>query len=181
MKPLRLELSAFGPYAGLCAVDFASLGPSGLFLITGDTGAGKTTLFDGISYALFGETSGENRKNGGLRSDFAPPETRTEVTLTFSHRGEVYTVTRRPEQSRPKKRGEGLIHQAAEAELFLPDGRTVSKTTEVTAEITALLRFDYTQFKQLCMLAQGEFLRLLLADSKSRGEILRRIFGTGIL
>ena len=179
MKPLRLELSAFGPYAGLCAVDFASLGPSGLFLITGDTGAGKTTLFDGISYALFGETSGENRKNGGLRSDFAPPETRTEVTLTFSHRGEVYT--RRPEQSRPKKRGEGLIHQAAEAELFLPDGRTVSKTTEVTAEITALLRFDYTQFKQLCMLAQGEFLRLLLADSKSRGEILRRIFGTGIL
>ena len=117
MKPLRLELSAFGPYAGLCAVDFASLGPSGLFLITGDTGAGKTTLFDGISYALFGETSGENRKNGGLRSDFAPPETRTEVTLTFSHRGEVYTVTRRPEQSRPKKRGEGLIHQAAEAEL----------------------------------------------------------------
>ncbi len=181
MKPLRLELSAFGPYAGLCAVDFASRGPSGLFLITGDTGAGKTTLFDGISYALFGETSGENRKNGGLRSDFAPPETRTEVTLTFSHRGEVYTVTRRPEQSRPKKRGEGLIHQAAEAELFLPDGRTVSKTTEVTAEITALLRFDYTQFKQLCMLAQGEFLRLLLADSKSRGEILRRIFGTGIL
>ncbi len=181
MKPLRLELCAFGPYAGRCEVDFERLGPSGLFLITGDTGAGKTTLFDGISYALFGETSGENRKGSGLRSDFASPDLRTEVTLTFSHRGETYTVTRRPEQSRPKKRGEGLMHQAAEAELYKSDGRCVTKAVEVTAEIVSLLRFDYPQFKQLCMLAQGEFLRLLLADSKSRGEILRRIFGTGIL
>lgn len=181
MKPLRLELCAFGPYAGRCEVDFEKLGPSGLFLITGDTGAGKTTLFDGISYALFGETSGENRKGSGLRSDFASPDIRTEVTLTFSHRREIYTVVRRPEQSRPKKRGEGWIHQAAEAELYQPDGRCITKAAEVTAEMVSLLRFDYHQFKQLCMLAQGEFLRLLLADSKSRGEILRRIFGTGIL
>ena len=107
MKPLRLELSAFGPYAGLCAVDFASLGPSGLFLITGDTGAGKTTLFDGISYALFGETSGENRKNGGLRSDFAPPETRTEVTLTFSHRGRSIPLPAGPNRAVPKNGGKG--------------------------------------------------------------------------
>lgn len=178
MKPLQLIMSAFGPYAGRCEVDFTCFGSGGLFLITGDTGAGKTTLFDGISYALFGQTSGENRTNDGLRSDFAAPETDTFVTLVFSHRGQTYTVTRRPEYQRPKRRGEGVTRQAAEAELLLPQGNPVTKTNEVTRAIEELLRFNYAQFKQLCMLAQGEFLKLLLADSADRAQIFRRIFDT---
>ena len=181
MKPVSLEMGAFGPYAGKCTVDFTRFGGSGLFLITGDTGAGKTTIFDGISYALFGETSGENRQNTGLRSDFAAPDARTYVTLTFTHRGETYTVTRSPEYMRPKLRGEGEVRQAAEAELLLPGGKSVSKSIEVTARIEELLHINYKQFKQLCMLAQGEFLKLLLAGSKERAEIFRRIFGTDIL
>ncbi len=180
MKPLKLTMSAFGPYAGTVEVDFTRLGSGGLFLITGDTGAGKTTIFDGISYALFGETSGENRGGDGLRSDFADPSADTFVSLCFEHRGKTYTVTRKPEYSRPKRRGEGLTRQPADAELLLPDEPPVVKTGEVTRRITALLRFNYKQFKQLCMLAQGEFLRLLLAGSDERAEIFRRIFDTGI-
>lgn len=181
MKPVSLEMCAFGPYAGRCTVDFTRFGGNGLFLITGDTGAGKTTIFDGISYALFGETSGENRQNAGLRSDFASPETRTYVTLTFTHRGKTYTVTRCPEYVRPKLRGEGEVRQAAEAELLLPDGKSVAKTIEVTSRVEEILHINYKQFKQLCMLAQGEFLKLLLAGSKERSEIFRRIFDTDIL
>lgn len=180
MKPLLLTLSAFGPYAGECTVDFTRFGGSGLFLITGDTGAGKTTLFDGITYALYGEASGEIRGGDGLRSDFASPETETFVTLEFEHRGKRYTVTRRPEYTRPKRRGEGSTRQPASAELWLPDGSTVSRLMEVTARITEILRLNYKQFKQLCMLAQGEFRRLLLAGSDERTEILRRLFDTGL-
>ena len=181
MKPRRLVMNAFGPYAGRCEVDFTRFRPGGLFLITGDTGAGKTTIFDGISYALFGESSGQNRSGDGLRSDFAPPEEDTFVTLEFEHRGKIYTVTRRPEYQRPKKRGEGFTRQPAEAELILPDGPPVAKTNEVTRCVVEILRFNYKQFKQLCMLAQGEFLRLLLAGSDERAEIFRRIFDTGIV
>ena len=180
MKPLLLTLSAFGPYAGECTVDFTRFGGGGLFLITGDTGAGKTTLFDGITYALYGEASGEIRGGDGLRSDFASPETETFVTLEFEHRGKRYTVTRRPEYTRPKRRGEGSTRQPASAELWLPDGSTVSRLMEVTARITEILRLNYKQFKQLCMLAQGEFRRLLLAGSDERTEILRRLFDTGL-
>ena len=180
MKPLLLTLSAFGPYAGECTVDFTRFGGSGLFLITGDTGAGKTTLFDGITYALYGEASGEIRGGDGLRSDFASPETETFVTLEFEHRGKRYTVTRRPEYTRPKRRREGSTRQPASAELWLPDGSTVSRLMEVTARITEILRLNYKQFKQLCMLAQGEFRRLLLAGSDERTEILRRLFDTGL-
>ena len=180
MKPILLIMSAFGPYADRCEVDFTRLGGSGLFLITGDTGAGKTTIFDGISYALFGETSGETRGGDSLRSDFAAPQTDTFVHLRFEHRGKIYTVIRRPEYNRPKKRGEGFTRQPAEAELLLPDAPPVTKMFEVTRRVTEILRFNYKQFKQLCMLAQGEFLRLLLAGSDERADIFRRIFGTGI-
>lgn len=180
MRPLILTMQAFGPYAGCCTVNFSRLGSGGIFLITGDTGAGKTTIFDGISYALFGETSGENRGQDGLRSDFAAPDTPAFVKLEFEHREKIYTVTRRPEYNRPKKRGEGFIKQAAEAELLLPDEPPVVKTTEVTRRIVDILHFDYAQFKQLCMLAQGEFLCLLLADSDERADIFRKIFDTSV-
>lgn len=176
MKPVRLVLSAFGPYAGRTEVDFSRL--HGVFLITGDTGAGKTTLFDAIAYALFGECSGENRQTGSLRSDFADPRAETAVTLEFTHRGLSYTVSRKPEQLLPKRRGEGFTRRPAEAELLLPDAPPVYKAQEVTRRIEDILRLTYPQFKQLCMLAQGEFLRLLLAEQKQREDILRRLFGT---
>lgn len=180
MKPLKLTLSAFGPYAGTQVVDFTRFGGRGLFLIAGDTGAGKTTVFDGITYALFGEASGSVRGGDGLRSDFALPETDTFAELIFEHRGLVYTLRRSPEYERPKLRGEGVTKQPAYAELACPGGRTVSKVNEVTKAVEELLRIDRQQFKQLCMLAQGEFLKLLLASSGDRAEIFRRIFDTGI-
>ncbi|HIZ20894.1 MAG TPA: SMC family ATPase [Firmicutes bacterium] len=180
MKPILLIMSAFGPYAGRCDVDFTKLGGRGLFLITGDTGAGKTTIFDGISYALFGEASGSRRGGEGLRSDFAPPEAETFVSLAFEHRGQRYLVRRSPEYARPKRRGEGTTRQPAAAELTYPDGRVVAKVGEVTRCIEELLRLNHRQFSQICMLAQGEFLRLLLAGSDERAEIFRRIFDTGV-
>lgn len=180
MKPQVLTISAFCSYAGVCTLDFTRFGDGGLILITGDTGAGKTTIFDAISYALFGESSGAARGGDSLRSDYAAPETDTFVTLTFTHRGKTYTVTRRPEYVRPKRRGAGFTRQPAEAELLRPDGPPVAKVGEVTRYVEELLRFNYKQFKQLCMLAQGEFLRLLLASSDERAEIFRRIFDTGL-
>ncbi|MDD2418731.1 MAG: SMC family ATPase, partial [Oscillospiraceae bacterium] len=180
MKPLKLILSAFGPYAGTQEVDFTRFGGRGLFLITGDTGAGKTTVFDGITYALFGEASGSIRGGAELRSDFATAQTDTYALLKFEHRGQEYTVRRSPEYERPKLRGEGLTRQPAYAELTLPDGKTVSKVNEVTKAVEELLRINMPQFKQLCMLAQGEFLKLLLASSSERTEIFRKIFDTKI-
>lgn len=179
MKPLTLTMAAFGPFPGRAVIDFAPL-QQGLFLITGDTGAGKTTVFDAICYALYGRCSGTTRSEGSLRSDFADEGAETFVTLEFRHRGARYTVTRRPAQALPKKRGTGVTLRPAEAELLLPDGPPVTKTTEVTRRIEELLRLTYEQFKQLCMLAQGEFLRLLLAGEKDREDILRRIFDTGL-
>lgn len=179
MKPLMLTLAAFGPYPGRTQVDFRPL-ETGLFLVTGDTGAGKTSLFDAIVYALFGECSGQTRGESGLRSDFAPPDTETFVTLEFLHRGKTYTVTRRPAQLLPKKRGEGMTQRGASAELLLPDGPPVAKTQEVTRRIEEILRMNAAQFRQLCMIAQGEFLRLLLAGQAQREDILRRLFDTGL-
>jgi len=179
VKPLMLTLAAFGPYPGRTQVDFRPL-ETGLFLVTGDTGAGKTSLFDAIVYALFGECSGQTRGESGLRSDFAPPDTETFVTLEFLHRGKTYTVTRRPAQLLPKKRGEGMTQRGASAELLLPDGPPVAKTQEVTRRIEEILRMNAAQFRQLCMIAQGEFLRLLLAGQAQREDILRRLFDTGL-
>ena len=139
MRPLKLEMSAFGPYAGKTVVDFSSLGTSGLYLITGDTGAGKTTLFDAVAFALYGEASGENRAPSMLRSQYADPDTPTSVTLVFSSGEKTYTVTRSPEYERPSKKGGGFTTKHAEAELILPDGRIVTKGREVTDEIRNML------------------------------------------
>ena len=177
MRPLKLTLSAFGPYAGTVCLAMDRLGDRGLYLITGDTGAGKTTIFDAITYALYGEASGDNRDASMFRSKYALPETPTFVELEFLCSGRRYTVRRSPEYLRPARRGSGTTVQKAEAELHLP-GRVVTKPREVTAEIISIIGLDRSQFSQIAMIAQGDFLKLLLADTKSRQEIFREIFKT---
>lgn len=178
MRPLHLTLSAFGPYAGRVEISLEQLGERGLYLITGDTGAGKTTIFDAITYALYGEPSGDNRDPSMFRSKYAQLDTPTWVELVFSYGGQTYTVRRSPEYERPAKRGGGTTLQRAEAELHLPDGRLVTKTREVTGEIVNIIGLDRSQFAQIAMIAQGDFLKLLLADTRSRQEIFRKLFPT---
>ena len=179
MRPLQLTLSAFGPYAGEVTVDFARLGQRGLYLITGDTGAGKTTLFDGITFALYGQASGVNREPAMLRSSFAQGNTPTFAQLTFQRGGKEYTVRRNPEYLRPSKRGDKLVKEKADAVLTFPDDREpITGTREVTRAVEDLLGLDRNQFGRVAMLAQGEFLRLLLARTEERSEIFREIFHT---
>ncbi len=179
MRPIALILSAFGPYAGQVELDMDKLGTSGLYLITGDTGAGKTTIFDAITFALYGEASGDNRESSMLRSKYAKPDTPTSVTLVFSYGGLRYTIQRSPEYERPSKRGDGMVPQRAKAELTYPNGRVVTKIREVNAAIQEILGIDRTQFSQIAMIAQGDFLKLLLADTTQRQKIFRDIFQTG--
>ena len=184
MRPLKLTLSAFGPYAGTMELDFETLGTGGLYLITGDTGAGKTTIFDAISFALFGEASGGNREPGMLRSKYADPATPTEVTLTFRYAGKEYTITRNPEYMKPKTKGkdkgDAMTKQTAGATLTYPDGHLVTKPKEVNTAIRDILGLDREQFAQVAMIAQGDFLKLLLADTKERQKIFRNIFHTNL-
>lgn len=181
MKPIRLVMSAFGPFAGKVEVPFEEFGDEGLYLITGDTGAGKTTIFDAITFALYGEASGQVREAGMLRSQYAEPGIRTFVELTFLCHGKRYKVTRNPEYQKPKARGEGTTLQRADAVLEFPDGSLpVTKSKDVTRAIEGLLGLDYQQFTQIAMIAQGDFQKLLLAGTSQRGEIFRQIFHTGI-
>lgn len=178
MRPLTLKMTGFGPYAGSETIDFTRLGARGLYLITGDTGAGKTTIFDAIVFALYGETSSGTRTASMLRSKYADASTPTEVELRFLLRGKEYVVKRNPEYMRTKQRGEGMTKSTAGAELCLPDGSVVTKKQEVTARIGEILGLDAAQFMQIAMIAQGKFLRLLLADTKERQAIFRGIFHT---
>ena len=181
MKPVKLILSAFGPYAGNTEIDFARLGGQGLYLITGDTGAGKTTIFDAITYALYGEASGDVRKADMFRSKYAKEDVPTFVALTFDYRGKRYQVKRNPEYQRPKGRGTGYTTQKAEAELVYPDDRApITKSKEVTKAVTDLIGLDRRQFTQIAMIAQGDFQKLLLAGTEERGNIFRQIFKTGM-
>ncbi|MFR9072527.1 MAG: AAA family ATPase [Blautia sp.] len=158
MKPKKLVISAFGPYADRMELDFERLGGGGLYLITGDTGAGKTTIFDAITFALYGEASGEVRKGEMFRSKYAKPEVRTFVELTFTYQGKDYTVKRNPEYLRPKDRGQGMTMEKANAELIFPDERQpVTKISEVTKAVTELLGLDQRQFRQIAMIAQEIF------------------------
>jgi exonuclease SbcC len=179
MKPVLLVMNAFGPYAKRTEVPFEKLGPEGLFLICGDTGAGKTTIFDAVTFALYGEPSGSTRTAESLRSNFADPTEKTFVELTFTHRGKRYRVKRNPRYQRPK-RGGGMTAENAEAELIRPDGTVGSGATAVTREMEELMGIDCRQFRQTSMIAQGEFLKLLLAGSAERSEIFRRVFDTGL-
>ena len=181
MKPKKLVISAFGPYAGENTVDFERLGEHGLYLITGDTGAGKTTIFDAITFALYGEASGTVRETGMFRSKYAKADTETFVELTFTYQGKDYTVRRNPEYECPKKRGNGFTTKKAEAELIYPDGQQpVAKMGAVTKAVTELMGLDYKQFTQIAMIAQGDFQKLLIAGTADRGDIFRQIFHTEI-
>ncbi len=179
MRPLKLRISAFGPYADETEFDFEKLGTGGLYLITGDTGAGKTTIFDAITYALYGDPSGSNREPSMLRSQYADSSVPTEVELKFSYNGKKYTVKRNPEYIRSSKRGEGTTKQIAGAEFTYPDGKVVAgKIKEVDDAIKEVIGIDRNQFCQIAMIAQGDFLKLLLASTKDRMEIFRHIFKT---
>ncbi len=178
MRPIRLTLSAFGPYAGITHVPISQLGTKGLYLIAGDTGAGKTTIFDGISFALYGEASGTSREGVMLRSDYASPDQETYVELDFEFRDELYTVKRTPQYDRPKKKGLGTIRENANGHLIYPDGRVVTGAKAVTLAVEELLGLDRNQFSQIVMIAQGDFLKLLLAETSTRKEIFRKIFRT---
>ena len=178
MRPLLLTVSAFGPYAEKLTLDMSVLGEGGLYLITGDTGAGKTTVFDAITFALYGEASGTGRQTDFLRSKYAAPETPTFVELKFDYAGAVYTVRRNPEYTRPAKRGGGETTESADATLIRPDGSVVTKVKEVTRAITELIGVDRNQFTQIAMIAQGDFLRLLLAPTAERSAVFRKIFRT---
>lgn len=180
MRPLTLTLSAFGPYAETVTVDFARLGDRGLYLITGETGAGKTSLFDGITFALYGEASGPYREAAMLRSTYAAKDTPTYVELTFRCQQADYVVRRNPEYLRPAKRGDKWVTEKADAQLTYPDGRPpVTGTREVTKAIEGIVGLDRTQFSRVAMLAQGGFLQLLLAKTEERSKIFREIFHTG--
>ena len=178
MRPMKLTMSAFGPYSRETVLDLDSLGTKGLYLITGETGAGKTSIFDAITFALYGEASGNNREPSMLRSKYADAKTPTFVELVFSYGGKTYTVKRNPEYERPKERGAGTTSQKAEAELHLPDGRVISKQKDVDAAIRDIMGIDRNQFMQISMIAQGDFLKLLLASTEDRIKIFRQIFKT---
>lgn len=178
MKPIRLTMSAFGPYADEITLNFDELGENGLYLICGDTGAGKTTIFDAITYALYGEASGDNRKSEMFRSKYAKKNVQTFVHLKFRCKGGEYEVRRIPRYERQKERGEGMTRQAESAELICSNGTIVTKTTEVTKKIIEILGVDRQQFTQIAMIAQGDFLKLLLASTEERMKIFRQIFNT---
>ena len=185
MKPLKITMSAFSSYAGVTEIDFEKVG-HGLFLITGDTGAGKTTIFDAVSFALYGETSSDTRDGTMMRSQYAGDGEETWVELVFSDRGDVYRIRRSPAYQRISKRknkdGERTITTVqAKAGLYLPDGSEYpGRLSDINEKIREIVGVDRNQFAQIAMIAQGEYMKLLHASSRERKEIFSRIFNTGI-
>ncbi|MBU8916927.1 SMC family ATPase [Bacillus sp. FJAT-29953] len=183
MRPLKLTIKAFGPYAETEVIDFAELGNRTMFVISGKTGAGKTTIFDAISYAIYGKASGEDRNGPELRSQFAKDDLLTEVSLDFSLRGKVYSITRSPQQLKPKEKGDGYTSIGAKAELYMWDAEgekklLASKISDVEEKIKEIMLIDANQFRQILMIPQGEFRKLLTSDSKDKEVILQRLFHT---
>ncbi|GIU08314.1 MULTISPECIES: AAA family ATPase [unclassified Shewanella] len=186
MRPLILEMSAFGPFASTQMTDFSALGSNPLFLINGPTGAGKTTLLDAICFALYGKTTGDEREGSQMRCDLAPDSLLTEVTFSFALGDKQYRIRRVPEQQRAKKSGDGYTVQKPEAQLYRIDSDgsehllVASKVSEATAEIESLTGLDADQFRQVMVLPQGKFRELLMADSKDREKIFSQLFQTQI-
>ena len=181
MKPIELTMQAFGPYADRTTIDFRRLGENGLFLISGDTGAGKTTIFDAISFAFYGESSGgkTRRSSTSFRSDYAEPSAKTVVLLTFEHRGEIYRIERSPAYQRPKMRGAGTTFEPENAQLeILGKNIVLSKKENVDREIVDLLGLTREQFSQTVMIAQNDFLKILNCKSDERKMLLQKIFKT---
>ena len=179
MRPIKLTISAFGPYADrMPDIEFDRFKDKGLFLISGDTGAGKTIIFDAICYALYGTVSGAYRGVRNLRSEYADENTESFVKFCFSHMGKEYNVLRKPGYERINRNGR-LTEEPERAIFYYPDGRTEEGKSRVNSLIQELLKIDAKQFMQIAMIAQGDFLSLLNANTDRRTEILRTIFGTG--
>lgn len=183
MRPVRLIMQAFGPYAEKEVIDFTKLGNRTMFVISGRTGAGKTTIFDGISYAIYGKASGEDRSGPDLRSQFADDDIPTEVSLQFILRGKQYFIKRSPQQEKKKERGDGYTTISAKAELYVfnEEGKMEllsANVREVDEKIKQIMQIDANQFRQIIMIPQGEFRKLLVSDSKEKEVILQRIFQT---
>ncbi|MCP1328624.1 AAA family ATPase, partial [Halomonas sp. 707D4] len=187
MTPLALTLQAFGPFAGTERLDFTALGRHPLFLINGPTGAGKSSILDAICFALYGQTTGEERTGGDMRCDAASPRLLTEVTLDFRLHDRFYRIRRVPQQERPKVKGEGTTTQNTEAQLWQLSEALEERhclvarnVGEATAQIQALLGLDVKQFRQVMVLPQGKFRELLVAPSSEREKIFARLFQTQI-
>ncbi|MBU8878718.1 SMC family ATPase [Bacillus sp. FJAT-29790] len=183
MRPLKLTMQAFGPYAGTERIDFTMLGSRTMFVISGKTGAGKTTIFDGISFAIYGKASGEDRNGPDLRSQFAKDENLTEVSLEFTLRNKTYFISRSPQQEKKKERGGGYTTVGAKAELYVFDENgnkqlLAANVRDVDEKIKEIMIIDSNQFRQILMIPQGEFRKLLTSESKDKEVILQRLFHT---
>ena len=178
MRPLKLIIEGFGTYCKKTEINLESLGTSGLYLITGDTGSGKTTIFDAITYALYGSVNGKNRDVSMIRSTFATPDIPTRIELVFEYRDKIYRIIRNPEYERRSKRGDSLTKQTADAVLEYPDGSVVTQNLKVTQAVTELLGIDAIQFSKIVMIAQGDFQQLLVDNTEERQKIFRKIFKT---
>ena len=180
MRPIELEMTAFGPFAGTQTIDFSQFGKGCIFLVTGDTGAGKTSIFDAISFALYGEASGATRETKGFHSDHAPKSTETWVRLRFEQAGKTYAVERTPAYMVPKRDGSGERLHPAKAEMTCDDGRSWSSVRDVNLAVQEIVGLSADQYAQVVMIAQGEFQKILLARSDERRALLSKIFGTQI-
>lgn len=178
MKPMKLEMQAFGSYAEKTVIDFTLFDEQSPFLITGDTGAGKTTIFDAICFSLYGETSGTYRDSKSLRSEYVLSEVESYVDFTFSHQGKIYRIKRNPTYMRKRVKGAGVTEEKEKAVVYCEEEVVSEGLNIVKKYIEELLHISDKQFKQLVMIAQGEFLELLNANTETRTEILRRIFAT---
>lgn len=184
MTPIKLKMSAFGPYRQTTEIDFTEFGNNGVFLITGDTGAGKTTIFDAISFALYGEASGGTEKRTGksFRSDYAMPDEKTYVTYEFMHKGRTYIITRNPEYERAKLKGKSkseLTKESHSAELTdVSAGKVYSRLDEISAKIAEIIGLTRKQFSQTVMIAQGDFMKILNSKSDERKKLFQKLFGT---